>query len=87
MVKTKQLNATITTEGPITTMITFLCQQVFNAKGMINYLKEVKKMNAVLELQKLAHDTEGKDQAKGFVSTVGPITTIITFTSTISVKC
>lgn len=43
-------------------------------------------MNAVLELQKLEHDTDEKDQAMiGLVSTVGPIKTIITFTSTI--KC
>lgn len=45
-------------------------------------------MNAVLELQKLAHDTEGKGQAAdGTITTTWTVTTTTGFWSTQSSQC
>ncbi|WP_342552760.1 class III lanthipeptide [Paenibacillus sp. FSL R7-0652] len=44
-------------------------------------------MNEVLELQKLAHEADGKgDTVEAMITTtIGPITTVITTNSTISI--
>ncbi|GIO25321.1 class III lanthipeptide [Oceanobacillus sp. J11TS1] len=45
-------------------------------------------MNAVLELQKLKHDADGKDQAAdGTITTTWTVTTTGAFTSTVSNHC
>ncbi|WP_326334606.1 class III lanthipeptide [Bacillus atrophaeus] len=50
--------------------------------------KEVKKMNTVLELQKLAHDTDGKGPAvEATITTTWTVTTTSGFVSSVSNHC